>query len=80
MKLVNYPDAAGAAGQRLRPEAAAALPTRSADGRTYTLPDPERPALLPSVGRAGDRRRFQADARAHDLARARARLRRDSRR
>jgi len=37
MKLVNYPDAAGAAGQRLRPEAAAAPPTRSADGRTWTF-------------------------------------------
>ena len=74
MKLVNYPDAAGAAGQRLRPEAAAALPSRSADGRTYTLPDPRRPALLAAVGRAGQRRRVQADARAHALARARARL------
>ena len=68
MKLVNYPDAAGAAGQRLRPEAAAALPSRSADGRTYTLPDPARPALLAAVGRAGRRRRVQADARAHALA------------
>jgi ABC-type transport system substrate-binding protein len=37
LKLVNYPDAAGAAGQRLVPEAAAALPTRSADGRTYSF-------------------------------------------
>jgi hypothetical protein len=37
LKLVNYPDAAGAAGQQLRPEAAAALPTRSADGRTYSF-------------------------------------------
>ena len=37
LKLVNYPDAPGAAGQRLRPEAAAALPTRSADGRTYSF-------------------------------------------
>ncbi|MEN3283457.1 MAG: hypothetical protein V7607_4597 [Solirubrobacteraceae bacterium] len=37
MKLVDYPDASGAAGQQLRPEAAAALPTRSADGRTYSF-------------------------------------------
>jgi ABC-type transport system substrate-binding protein len=37
LKLVNYPDAAGAAGKQLRPEAATALPTRSADGRTYTF-------------------------------------------
>ena len=37
MKLLDYPDAAGAAGRRLVPEAAAALPALSADGRTYTL-------------------------------------------
>jgi ABC-type transport system substrate-binding protein len=37
LKLVNYPDAAGAAGAVLRPEAATALPTVSADRRTYTF-------------------------------------------
>jgi ABC-type transport system substrate-binding protein/tRNA A-37 threonylcarbamoyl transferase component Bud32 len=36
-KLLNYPDAAGAAGARLQPEIAAAMPTVSADGRTYTF-------------------------------------------
>jgi ABC-type transport system substrate-binding protein/tRNA A-37 threonylcarbamoyl transferase component Bud32 len=36
-KLVNYPDAAGTAGQQLRPEVAAALPTISPDRRTYTF-------------------------------------------
>jgi serine/threonine protein kinase/ABC-type oligopeptide transport system substrate-binding subunit len=36
-KLLNYPDAAGAAGTRLRPEIAAALPSISSDGRTYTF-------------------------------------------
>ena len=36
-KLVNYPDAAGPAGQRLRPEAAAAMPVLSDDRRTYTF-------------------------------------------
>jgi ABC-type transport system substrate-binding protein len=36
-KLVNYPDATGAAGAVLRPDAAAAMPTLSADGRTYTF-------------------------------------------
>jgi ABC-type transport system substrate-binding protein/tRNA A-37 threonylcarbamoyl transferase component Bud32 len=35
--LLNYPDAAGAAGRVLRPEVAAALPEVSADGRTYTF-------------------------------------------
>ncbi len=36
-KLVNYPDAAGAPGARLLPDAAAALPSISADRRTYTF-------------------------------------------
>jgi peptide/nickel transport system substrate-binding protein len=34
---VNYPDAPGAAGQNLRPDGAAAMPSVSADGRTYTF-------------------------------------------
>jgi ABC-type transport system substrate-binding protein/tRNA A-37 threonylcarbamoyl transferase component Bud32 len=37
LKLVNYPDAPGAAGQNLRPEGAAAMPSVSADRRTYTF-------------------------------------------
>ena len=36
-KLLNYPDRAGAAGAQLVPEVAQGLPTRSADGRTYTF-------------------------------------------
>lgn len=36
-KLVNYPDKPGQAGIRLRPEVAASMPTRSADGLTYTF-------------------------------------------
>jgi peptide/nickel transport system substrate-binding protein len=36
-KLINYPDAAGAAGSQLTPEVARSLPTRSPDGRTYTF-------------------------------------------
>jgi ABC-type transport system substrate-binding protein len=35
--LLSYPDAAGAAGRRLMPEVAAALPALSADRRTYTF-------------------------------------------
>jgi peptide/nickel transport system substrate-binding protein len=35
--LFNYPDAAGPAGSRLRPEIAAAMPTISPDRRTYTF-------------------------------------------
>src|SRR5256714_8550905 len=36
-KLVNYPDAQHPEGSRLRPEIAAAMPTISPDGRTYTF-------------------------------------------
>lgn len=36
-QLVNYPDRARAAGSQLTAEVAQALPTRSADGRTYTF-------------------------------------------
>jgi ABC-type transport system substrate-binding protein/tRNA A-37 threonylcarbamoyl transferase component Bud32 len=35
--LLNYPDAQGSEGARLRPEIAAAMPTISPDGRTYTF-------------------------------------------
>ncbi|MGZ4202279.1 MAG: protein kinase domain-containing protein [Thermoleophilaceae bacterium] len=37
LKLVNYPDATGAAGATLRPEAAVAFPAISADRRTYSF-------------------------------------------
>jgi peptide/nickel transport system substrate-binding protein len=36
-KLLNYPDKAGAAGLKLQPEIAAAMPTLSNGGRTYTF-------------------------------------------
>ena len=36
-KLVNYPDAPPPEGSLLRPEIAVAMPTISADGRTYTF-------------------------------------------
>jgi YVTN family beta-propeller protein len=36
-KLLNYPDKPAPEGTRLIPEAARSLPTRSADGRTYTF-------------------------------------------
>lgn len=35
--LLNYPDSAGPAGLRLRPEIAASMPAVSPDGRTYTF-------------------------------------------
>src|SRR5262249_14977021 len=37
VKLLNYPDKPAPVGTRLIPEAARSLPTRSADGRTYTF-------------------------------------------
>ena len=37
LKLMNYPDADGPAGTRLRPEAAAGFPIVSNNGRTYTF-------------------------------------------
>jgi YVTN family beta-propeller protein len=36
-KLLNYPDKSGAPGSQLVPEVAQSLPTRSADGRSYTF-------------------------------------------
>ena len=40
VKLLNYPDVSGDAGKVLTPEAASALPTVSADGKTYTFTVP----------------------------------------
>ena len=40
LKLTNYPDLPGDAGRVIKPEAASALPTISADGLTYTYTVP----------------------------------------
>ena len=40
VKLLNYPDKSGDAGKQLIPEAASAMPTVSADGKTYTFTVP----------------------------------------
>ena len=37
LKLMSFADVEGAAGQRMRPEAAQGMPTVSRDGRTYTF-------------------------------------------
>jgi ABC-type transport system substrate-binding protein len=37
LKLMGFPDQEGAAGSRMRPEAAAGFPKVSSDGRTYTF-------------------------------------------
>jgi ABC-type transport system substrate-binding protein/tRNA A-37 threonylcarbamoyl transferase component Bud32 len=58
-KLVNYPDAARASGQQLRPDAAVAAPTRSADGRTYTFQIRRGLRFSPPSGAALDARAFK---------------------
>ena len=58
-KLVNYPDAAGAAGRQLRPEAAAAMPSRSSDGRTYTFRIRDGLRFSPPFGAPVDARAFK---------------------
>src|SRR3954466_14943499 len=42
VKLMNYPDATGAEGSKLVPEAAGALPTVSNGGKTYTFTVPKK--------------------------------------
>ena len=54
-KLLNYPAASAPRGTRLVPEVAAALPTRSADGRTYTFTVRDGFAFSPPTGGARDR-------------------------
>ena len=46
VKLVNYPDKAGAAGSQLVPEVAQSLPTRSSDGKSVHVHDPPRLPFL----------------------------------
>ena len=58
-KLVNYPDAAGDAGRELHPEAAAAMPTRSPDGRTYTFRIRDGLRFSPPSGARLDARAFK---------------------
>jgi ABC-type oligopeptide transport system substrate-binding subunit len=58
-KLLNYPDAPGAAGQQLVPDAAAAMPTVSADRRTYTFRIRGDLRFSPPSGAALDARTFK---------------------
>lgn len=58
-KLVNYPDAAAPDGTRLVPEVAAALPTRSPDGRTYTFTIRDGYAFSPPHGERVTARTFK---------------------
>ncbi len=67
-KLLNYPDAAGAAGQRLRPDAAAAMPALSNGGRTYTFRIRRGMRFSPPSGAPLDARAFKHTLRARALA------------
>ena len=66
--LLYYPDSAGSDGTRLRPEIAAAMPTVSPDGRTYTFRIRRGYPLLAAVRRGGHSRDVPAHARARTLA------------
>ncbi len=83
-KLLNYPDKAGPAGSRLIPEVAQSLPSRSADGRTYTFTIRHGFRFSPPSGEAGHRSDVQGHDRAHaqpeDEKPLRAGLRRHRRR
>ena len=63
--LLYYPDSAGADGTRLRPEIAAAMPTVSQDGRTYTFRIRRGYRFSPPSGEAVTAKTFQ-----HTLERA----------
>ena len=64
-QLVNYPDKAGPAGSQLTAEVAQSLPTRSADGRTYTFKIRPGFRFSPPLGPAGHRPDVQGVDRAH---------------
>jgi tRNA A-37 threonylcarbamoyl transferase component Bud32 len=63
--LLYYPDSAGVDGTRLRPEIAAAMPTVSQDGRTYTFRIRRGYRFSPPSGEAVSAKTFQ-----HTLERA----------
>ncbi len=64
-KLLNYPDKPAPAGTRLVPEVARSLPTRSADGRTYTFTIRNGFAFSPPL-----RERVTAETFRHSIERA----------
>jgi peptide/nickel transport system substrate-binding protein len=59
VKLLNYPDAAGAEGSKLVPEAAAALPTVSNSGKTYTFTVPKKYQFSPPSNQFVTAKTFQ---------------------
>ena len=59
LELVNYPDAQGAAGSRLVPDAATSLPTLSRRPAHADVRDPEAASVLPSVEPGRDGRDLQ---------------------
>ena len=66
--LLNYPDSSGLQGARLRPEIAAAMPTVSPGGRTYTFHIRPGFPLLAALERGRDRRNVPAHTGAVSLA------------
>ncbi len=64
-KLLNYPDRPAPGGTQLRPEVAQSLPTRSADGRTYTFTIREGFAFSPPL-----EERVTAETFKHSIERA----------
>jgi YVTN family beta-propeller protein len=58
-KLLNYPDKPAPAGTGLVPEVARSLPTRSADGRTYTFRIRSGFAFSPPLNEAVDAQTFK---------------------
>ncbi len=59
LKLLNSADAGGAAGSQLVPDAAAAMPTVSPDGRTYTFTVRSGLRFSPPSGELVDARTFE---------------------
>ncbi len=65
--LLAYPDKPAPEGWALEPEAAAAMPTISPDGRTYTFTDQAGVHVLAPIERARHGRDLPCDARAHPV-------------
>src|SRR4051812_10318355 len=59
VKLLNYPDAKGAEGSKLVPEAAAALPTVSNGGKTYVFTVPKKYQFSPPSSQFVTAKTFQ---------------------
>jgi len=59
VKLLNYPDAKGAEGAKITPEAAQAMPTVSKNGKTYTFTVPKKYQFSPPSNQFVTAKTFQ---------------------